>query len=150
MRRAKALRAVAAALLLVGAGGVRLAHAADPAVDPGPTPKAPCGPGSKPETSIQGRVPASDVASGRAAQGYNCNTELVSHYGRAGGYRVHRYVDAAGHECAFYDSTLLFPVNTLATPTKSPGVFVLDMHDPPTPCRRRRCRHRPWIPPTSL
>src|SRR5437764_5683556 len=133
MALGKTVRVLAVALLLVGMGGVKLANAAGPAIDPGPTPKAQCGPGSKPETSMQGRVPASDVASGRAAQGYTCNTELLSHYGRAGGFRVHRYVDAAGHECAFYDSTLLFPVNTLATPTKSPGVFVLDMHDPAHP-----------------
>jgi hypothetical protein len=133
MRRAVALRALAAALLVVGAGGVRMANAAGPAVDPGPTPSAQCGPGSKPETGIQGRVPAADIASGRAAQGYTCNTEMLSHFGRAGGYRVHRYVDGAGHECAFYDSTLLFPVNTLATPAKSPGVFVLDMADPAHP-----------------
>src|SRR5205807_6442067 len=117
MTRVKTFRALAAALLLGVAGGsVGLARAADPAVDPGPTPRAQCGPGSKPETAAQGRVPASDVANGRAAQGYTCNTELLSHYGRNGGYRVHRYVDGAGHECAFYDSTLLFPTNTLSPP----------------------------------
>src|SRR3954466_15133616 len=124
MHRVKTLRVLAATLLIGLAGGsVGLARAADPAVDPGPTPKAQCGPGSKPETAEQGRVPKADVTSGRAAQGYTCNTELLSHFGRAGGFRVHRYVDAAGHECAFYDSTLLFPVNTLSSPTKSPGVF---------------------------
>src|SRR5439155_9025535 len=134
MHRARTLRALAAAVLLGVAGGtVGLARAASPAVDPGPTPRAQCGPGSKPETAGQGRVPASDAASGRATQGYTCNTELLSHYGRFGGYRVHRYVDTAGHECAFYDSTLLFPTNTLAAPGKSPGVFVLDMHDPAHP-----------------
>jgi hypothetical protein len=135
MRRVKTLRALAAALLVVGVGGVRLAHAADPPVDPGPTPRAQCGPGSKPETAAQGRVPAADVASGRAAQGYTCNAELLSHYGRNGGYRVHRYVDGAGHECAFYDSTLLFPTNTLSPPGNSPGVYVLDMADPAHPVR---------------
>jgi hypothetical protein len=80
-------------------------------------------------------VPAADVASGRAAQGYTCNAELLSHYGRNGGYRVHRYVDGAGHECAFYDSTLLFPTNTLSPPGNSPGVYVLDMADPAHPVR---------------
>jgi hypothetical protein len=36
-------------------------------VDPGPTPRASCGPGSHPETGMQGRVSAEDTASGRAA-----------------------------------------------------------------------------------
>ena len=36
----------------------------------GHTPEAKCGPGSKPETSWQGRVPAKDFDSGRAAKGY--------------------------------------------------------------------------------
>src|SRR5207237_618971 len=42
-------------------------------------------------------------------------------------------VDTARHDCAFYASTLLFPTNTLTTPTKSPGAFVLDMADPAHP-----------------
>src|SRR5438105_5264002 len=133
MRWVKTLRALAAALLVVGVGGVRLAQASDPPVDPGPTPRAQCGPGSKPETGAQGRAPAADFASGRAAQGSPCNTQVLRHVGRFGGFRVHRYVDGGGHECAFYDSTLLFPTNTLAAPTKSPGVFVLDMADPTHP-----------------
>ena len=72
MRRpSRALRAVAAAAIVAGSAGFGLARAADPpAVDPGPTPRAQCGPGSKPETSAQGRVPAADFTSGRAAQGY--------------------------------------------------------------------------------
>src|SRR4051794_3779535 len=35
----------------------------------GHTPQAPCGPGSRPETSWQGRVPAKDFTDGRAAKG---------------------------------------------------------------------------------
>jgi hypothetical protein len=96
-------------------------------------PRAQCGPGSRPETGIQGRVSAQDVADGRAAQGYTCNTELVGHYGTTGGYRVYRYVDRAGHVCAFYDSTLLFPTNALTGSTHQTGVFVLDMSNPTHP-----------------
>src|SRR5687768_16973854 len=44
------------------------------------TPQAKCGPGSRSETGLQGRVPAEDHASGRAAQGYTCNAELVGSY----------------------------------------------------------------------
>jgi hypothetical protein len=57
----------------------------------GHTPEARCGPGSLPETSWQGRVPAADVVSGRAAKGYRCNAAPVSHFGTSGGYRVARY-----------------------------------------------------------
>jgi RTX calcium-binding nonapeptide repeat (4 copies)/LVIVD repeat len=100
------------------------------------TPQARCGPGSRPETGLQGRVPAEDHASGRAAQGYTCNTELVGSYtdptaqGTVGGFKVERYVDAAGHDCAYYDTTLLFPTDTTDATT---GVNVLDMSDPARP-----------------
>jgi hypothetical protein len=91
---------------------------------------------------MQGRVSAEDAASGRAAEGYTCNTELVGHFGEpgatggaAGGYKVERYVDAAGRECAYFDSTLLFPLNA-ANPGQFPtGTIVLDMSDPSHPLR---------------
>ena len=118
--------------MLVAAGGATAVRAAEPSVPP-PTPKAQCGPGSKPETGPQGRVSMADVQSGRAAQGYTCNAEVVGHYGRTGGFKVFRYIDTAGHECAFYDSTLLFPTAPLLSPTERLGVFVLDMSDPAHP-----------------
>ena len=99
----------------------------------GNTPPADCGPGSLPETSWQGRVPTSDYNSGRALKGYLCNTEEVSHFGQSGGYRVARYVDKAGHVCAFYDSTLLFPSN--AGDGDPTGTYVLDMSNPKKPVR---------------
>jgi hypothetical protein len=136
MRRMRVLGACAAALLLGAAGGsVVVARAADPALPavPAATPDAQCGPGSKPETGTQGRVSTADVASGRAAQGYTCNTEVRAHYGRTGGFKVFRYIDTAGHECAFYDSTLLFPTAPALNPTGRLGVFVLDMSDPAHP-----------------
>ena len=85
-------------------------------------PRAQCGPGSKPEPGIQGRVPA-----GSAADGLWCNVQVVSHQGTSGGFKVLRYVDAAGHDCAFYDTALLFPLNALN--------FNGDAH------RRRGARH---------
>lgn len=100
----------------------------------GATPRAKCGPGSLPETGRQGRVPTADYESGRAAQGYTCNAEQVGHYGRSGGFQVHRYVDATGRECAYYDSTLLFP-NDPVTTQSEPGTYVLDMTDPANPVR---------------
>src|SRR4051812_1763575 len=44
------------------------------------TPKAKCGPGSLPETGLQGEVPLADQFSTRSMQGYRCNLELVGQY----------------------------------------------------------------------
>jgi len=135
MRGFKAVRVLAAATLLAVSGGtVGLARAADPSVDPGPTPKAQCGPGSKPETDLQGRVPAADFKNGRAAQGYTCNLQLIGRDGSNAGFRVYRYIDTAGHECGFYDSGPLLPFQVfLSSPGHTAGVFVLDMSDPAHP-----------------
>jgi hypothetical protein len=84
---------------------------------------------------MQGRVSAQDVMSGRAAQGYTCNTELVGHFGATGGYKVLRYVDSAHHECGYYDTTLLFPLNAATGGRDLTGVYVLDMSDPAHPVR---------------
>ena len=100
--------------------------------DSGPTPGTACDKGSMPE-KVQGKVPAADYESGRADKGYSCNARLVSHFGESGGYRVERYVDNAGHECAYWDSTLLWPHNGPEQETDGPGVYVLDLSDPSNP-----------------
>src|SRR4051812_37026664 len=92
------------------------------------TPRADCGPGSKPEPDIQGRVPA-----GSAENGLSCNMELISHQGTSGGFKVFDYVDDAGHECAFYDTALLFPANAFNLNSSGLGVAVLDMSNPAKP-----------------
>jgi hypothetical protein len=92
------------------------------------TPRAQCGAGDKPEPSIQGRVPA-----GAADDGLRCNVSMISHFGVSGGFKVQRYVDAAGHECAYYDTALLFPLNALNVNTSGAGVVVLDMSNPAKP-----------------
>jgi hypothetical protein len=102
---------------------------------PPATPKASCGPGSLPEPGIQGRVPKSEVDSGAAAKGYHCNVKVVGHSGETGGFKVLRYVDKAGHECAYYDTTLLYPTNTFNLSLAPTGVAVLDMSDPAKPVR---------------
>jgi hypothetical protein len=98
----------------------------------GLTPQTPCAKGSRPETDRQGRAPLRDYATGRAAKGYTCNLTDIGHEGDSGGFQVHRYVDKAGHECAFYDGTLLFPANE---PNAPGGVVVLDMSNPAKPVR---------------
>ena len=113
------------------------AQQADPAgPDVQPTPRAECGPGSHPETSAQGRVPKEDFESGRSREGYWCNMELLSQDGASGGYKVERYVDEQGRECAYYDTTLLFPLNAANLSSGDlTGVAVLDMSDPRKPVR---------------
>lgn len=106
-------------------------------VDSSPVPRAKCGPGSNPETDIQGRVSAADHASGRAAQGYTCNTELVGRFGATGGYKVHRYTDSGGRECGYYDTTLLFPGNIVPGGTNLAGTYALDMSKPANPVKTK-------------
>jgi hypothetical protein len=82
----------------------------------------------------QGRAPAADYNSGRAAKGYFCNAREVSHFGTfSGGYRVARYVDNSGHVCAYYDSTLLYPTDVGNQGVSGPGTYVLDMSNPAKP-----------------
>ncbi|MES0872690.1 LVIVD repeat-containing protein [Sinimarinibacterium thermocellulolyticum] len=129
--------AMALALVLAACGG----GDGRPVVIDGPTPKADCGPGSNPETGLQGRVSREDHLSGRAAEGYTCNTELVGHFGAenpigtVGGFKVERYTDSSGRDCAYYDTTLLYPTNLVDFEA---GVNVLDMSDPAHPVRTAR------------
>ncbi|HYH90345.1 MAG TPA: hypothetical protein VEX67_14010 [Solirubrobacteraceae bacterium] len=133
-------------LLALGeAGGQEPARAptarrAEPPLDP--TPRARCGPGSKPEPGIQGRVPA-----GSATDGLHCNVDLVAHQGSSGGFKVLRYVDAGGRECAYYDTALLYPVNALKLDTTSQGVAVLDMSDPAHPVQTDTLTELPMMSP---
>src|SRR6185312_9110713 len=106
------------------------------------TPRAVCGPGSKPEPGIQGRVPA-----GSATSGLHCNVDLVAHQGTSGGFKVWRYVDTHGRECAFYDTALLYPVNALKLDGTSQGVAVLDMSDPAHPKQTDTLTELPMLSP---
>ena len=123
-------------LLLAPAPGAQMAQAVRA---PAPTPRANCGPGSNPTSGMSGQVPAADVQAGKGANGFTCNTALLGRHGDAGGFKVERYVDRAGRECAYYDTTLLFPTNP-ARPEQRPagGVAVLDMTDPSKPVETAR------------
>jgi hypothetical protein len=114
---------------LLGTAAVRAAATGSLGV----TPQLPCARGSRPETDRQGRAPLRDYTNGRAAKGYTCNLVDVGHEGDSGGFQVHRYVDKARHECAYYDGALLFPTRELAN--KPSGVVVLDMSNPAKPRR---------------
>ncbi|MDX6630878.1 MAG: hypothetical protein QOH00_3124, partial [Gaiellales bacterium] len=92
------------------------------------TPRADCISGGHHEPGIQGRVPASV-----GDEGLDCNVSLLAHQGKSGGYRVWRYVDSQGHECAYYDTALMFPLNLVRVDGTSVGVAVVDMTDPAHP-----------------
>jgi LVIVD repeat len=106
------------------------------------TPAVACGPGSHPEPGVQGRVPA-----GTADNGAWCNVTLLSHQGTSGGFKVYRYVDSQGHECAFYDTALLFPTNAINAGGTSLGVAVLDMSDPAHPVQTDTLSELPMLSP---
>jgi|GEM_PF-817344 len=92
------------------------------------TPQGPCDAASKPEPDIQGRVPA-----GSATNGLWCNMTMISHQGTSGGFKVFDYVDEQGHECAYYDTALLFPANAFNLNSSGLGVVVLNMDNPAKP-----------------
>ena len=92
------------------------------------TPLVRCRRGSRRQPGVDGRVPE-----GSATKGFNCNISRISHQGTEGGFKVYRYVDRAGHVCAYYDSTLMFPLNALNPGAGSVGVIVLDMSNPRQP-----------------
>lgn len=121
---------------LLAGGFVGSSNAADEDIATAAVPVADCGPGSRPETSTQGRVPKADYDSGRVLLGYTCNTEEVARQGASGGFKALRYTDAQGRTCAFYDSSQLtspdsFVENLLNGAGN--GVVVLDMSDPAHP-----------------
>ena len=116
--------------LLLGATGSEAA----PTAYALPTPGVACAQGSLPE-QMQGRAPATDVPTGRAAKGYTCNAVQVGHEGESGGYRVERYVDSAGHECAFHDTDAFVGEQVAWAGPDSTGVFAVDMTDPRHPVR---------------
>ncbi|MGI8579068.1 MAG: hypothetical protein ACR2K9_00735, partial [Solirubrobacteraceae bacterium] len=106
------------------------------------TPLAKCDKGSHPQPGIDGRVPA-----GSAKNGLNCNMSLLGHQGTEGGFRVFRYVDSHRRECAYYDTTLLAPLNALNPGAGSKGVAVLDMTHPSHPVQTDTLTALPMISP---
>lgn len=106
------------------------------------TPRADCISGARREPGIQGRVPA-----GAAEKGLSCNADLIGRQGTSGGFKVHRYVDRAGHECGYYDTALLFPANALRLDGSSQGVTVLDMSNPNKPVQTATLSELPMLSP---
>lgn len=106
-----------------------------------------CGSGSHADPSpIDGRVPSSAIAGARLG-GYTCNLTVLAHQGHSGGFKVWRYFDAQGHECAYYDTSLLYPLNALRLDGTSQGVAVLDMSDPAHPVQTATLTSLPMLSP---
>ena len=79
-------------------------------------PPADCNERSDPLDGMQGRVTAEAIASPEAADGWSCNATVVARHATPGGFRVWRYVDRAGHTCAFYDTSLVVAGRTSSAP----------------------------------
>ena len=107
-------------------GAAASAQGADTAVFEGPVPRADCGPGSRPESGLQGQVPLADRQSERSSEGYTCNLDLVGHYGADDGFEGAEWQMAWYGHCAYYDTRLSGTQNRR-------GTIVLDVSDPTRP-----------------
>lgn len=119
----------------------------DPETTQGPVPRAHCGPDSRPELGMQGRVSADERASGRSAKGYRCNLREVGRYGPDDpqGFEGAEWQLARYQDCAYYSQRLagagLPPAGSGLTPTEQPpkllqerrGTIVLDVSNPEDP-----------------
>jgi hypothetical protein len=106
-----------------------------------------CGAASHPDPDpVDGRLPASLVSAAEKS-GFSCNTTLVAHQGDSGGFKTLRYIDPAGHECAYYDTTLLYPLNALHPGALSTGVAVVDMSNPVHPVQTDTLTALPMLSP---
>ena len=112
-----------------------------------PVPEAECGPGSRPLVGEQGRVPAAAIDSPESERGWTCNLEPVGTLGVGGGWKVWRYIDRAGRECAFLDSSSPHPLAVGLVGASETGVSVLDMRDPSRPVRTALLRDLPMQSP---
>jgi hypothetical protein len=89
---------------------------------------ASCATGDKPESGLQGQVPAALRASGFG--GFNCNLSLIGQEaGEGGNWSSATYTDKNGRTCA-YHATAVPNANR-----KNPGVPVIDITDPTKPLR---------------
>src|SRR5581483_9320645 len=102
---------VAALLLLTPAAGALAA-----------VPLAHCRQGDKTESGLQGYTTPAEIASGAAAQGFNCNTDIVGQYqGEGASWQL-----AAWKNCAYFDQRL-------NAAEAHPGTVVVDVSDPANP-----------------
>jgi hypothetical protein len=100
----------------------------------GPLPRATCGPGSRPEPDLQGRVPFEHRQRGPNGEpadsesGYTCNLELVGQEQNQGA----SWQAAWYEDCAYYGT--VFTGGT-SGPNPNMGVQVIDVSNPANPGR---------------
>lgn len=113
----------------------------------GPVSRADCGPGSRPELGMQGRVSAKERESGRSSEGYTCNIEQVGRYGPddENGFEGAEWQLARYKDCAYYSQRLVgygLPPNGAGLPgtgdapnfqQERRGTIVLDVSDEQNP-----------------
>ena len=85
-------------------------------------PAAHCRKNDKTESGLQGLTTPAEIASGAAAQGFNCNADIVGQYqGEGASWQL-----TAWKNCAYFDQRL--------TSTEAhPGTVVVDVSDPKNP-----------------
>lgn len=91
---------------------------------PSAAPPEKCGTGDRPETALQGQVPWADRLSGRAAEGYNCNLEIVGEFASASFANFDSY-----RTCVYYTD------NEGGSGMAEGGGVVLDVSDPANPVK---------------
>ncbi len=92
-------------------------------------PLAVCGPGSNPETGLQGQVTLMDRLSGRSQEGYSCNLERIGQYRGEGASWQHAWYQ----DCAYYGQSDREISDGYSPTLQHPGTVVLDVRDPTAP-----------------
>ncbi len=89
-------------------------------------PRASCGPGDRPETGLQGQVPANLRAAG--FNGFNCNLQLVGQAkGDGANWQSAEFKDRAGHTCGYHGTAIATANRTTL------GSSVVDISNPAAP-----------------
>lgn len=105
--------------------------AASSAVGEFAVPEARCRPDDRVETGLQGQVPVADRLTGRAAEGYNCNLELIGSHASTAWASLDTYQD-----CAYYGDlsddggTVVVDVSNPAKPKQTDYLTTAAMAEP--------------------
>src|SRR4051812_48684936 len=98
-----------------------------------PVPKAVCGPGDKPESALQGQVPAAMRAAG--FQGFSCNLQLLAQVkGEGANWQTTEWREGKGKTkrvCAYHGTA--FTDQNPTIPRANYGVRVIDITNPSAP-----------------
>ncbi len=100
-----------------------------------PVPKAVCGPGDKPESALQGQVPAALRAAG--FQGFSCNLQLLAQVkGEGANWQTTEWREGKGKTkkvCAYHGTAAPSFPSTTTLPRTNYGVRTIDITNPSNP-----------------